>query len=95
MRTMLRWTVPAEKGNEGIANGAIAETIENLMTQLNPEAAYFMAEDGRRAGMVVFDMTDSAMIPQLAEPLFQRLNADVEFIPVMNADDLQRALGSI
>lgn len=95
MRTMLRWTVPVERGNEAIENGAIAETIETLMRELEPEAAYFFAEAGERSGMMVFDMTDSAQIPQIAEPLFMRLDAAVEFIPVMNADDLRRALASV
>ena len=92
---MLRWTVPAEKGNEAIRNGAIAETIESLLKDLSPEAAYFFAEGGKRAGMVFFDMADPSQIPELAEPLFQRLDASVEFVPVMNADDLRRALHKV
>jgi hypothetical protein len=39
-------------------------------------------------------MIDSAHIPFIAEPLFQRMGAMVEFIPVMNADDLQRGLAA-
>ncbi len=92
MRTMLRWTVPVEKGNEAIKDGTIAKTIESLMAELEPEAAYFLAEDGKRAGMVFFDMTDPAQIPQIAEQLFLNLDATVEFVPVMNPDDLRRAL---
>jgi hypothetical protein len=95
MRMMLRWTVPAAKGNEGIQTGAIQETIEMLMAGLQPEAAYFHTQHGERAGMMVFDMTDPAQIPQIAEPLFQALEADVEFLPVMNADDLKRALDQV
>jgi hypothetical protein len=94
---MLRWTVPVEKGNEAIKDGTIAKTIESLMAELEPEAAYFLAEDGKRAGMVFFDMTDPAQIPQIAEQLFLNLDATVEFVPVMivpvmNPDDLRRAL---
>lgn len=95
MRTMVQWTVPAAKGNEGIQNGAIQRTIEELTARLQPEAAYFMAWDGKRAGMMVFDMKDPSEIPQIAEPLFQALEADVKFIPVMNGDDLKRALASV
>ena len=95
MRTMLRWTVPVEKGNEAIKDGSLAQTLEALAQQLNPEAAYFWPQDGERAGLMVFDMADPSEIPQIAEPLFANLDAAVEFTPVMNADDLQRALAKV
>ena len=95
MRTLLRWTVPVGRGNRAIEEGTIGETIETLMKELEPEAAYFLAADGKRSGMVVFDMDDPAMIPQIAEPLFLNLDASVEFVPVMNADDLRRALEKV
>ena len=63
MRMMLRWTVPAEKGNQAVMDGSIGQTFESLIQQLEPEAAYFLAEDGKRAGMLFFDMTDPAQIP--------------------------------
>ena len=69
--------------------------IESILQELDPEAAYFVPEDGERSGLVVFDMTDSSQIPQIAEPLFMSVNAAVEFLPVMNADDLRRALDNV
>jgi hypothetical protein len=42
-----------------------------------------------------FNLDDPAMIPVIAEPLFQELQSKVEFIPVMNADDLQRGLANV
>ena len=95
MRMMFRWTVPAAKGNQAIEDGSLMSSIEDLLEQLEPEAAYFMPKDGKRSGMIVFDMTDPAQIPQIAEPLFQQFEAEVEFAPVMNADDLRRALSGI
>ncbi len=95
MRMMFRWTIPAAKGNQAIDDGSLMSSIENLLEQLEPEAAYFLPEDGKRSGMIVFDMTDPAQIPQIAEPLFQQFEAEVEFVPVMNADDLRRALSGI
>jgi hypothetical protein len=95
MRTMLRWTVPVERGNEAIRDGTLEKSIQALLEQLKPEAAYFMPFDGERAGMMVFDMTDPAQIPQIAEPLFMALDAAVEFTPVMDADDLKRALSQV
>jgi hypothetical protein len=95
MRTMIRWTVPAAEGNRPIASGAMQESIESMMRSLKPEAAYFFANSGKRSGMMVFDMTDPSQIPQIAEPLFQIFNAEVEFLPVMNAEDLQKAFSKL
>ncbi len=95
MRMMLRWTVPVEKGNETIRDGSLATTVQSLLEELKPEAAYFWPENGERAGMMVFDMADTTQIPQIAEPLFMNLDAAVEFLPVMNADDLRTALEKV
>ena len=95
MRMMLRWTVPVEKGNETIRDGSLATTMQSLLEDLKPEAAYFWPENGERAGMMVFDMADTTQIPQIAEPLFMNLDAAVEFLPVMNADDLRTALEKV
>ncbi len=95
MRMMLRWTVPVERGNETIRDGSLATTLQSLMAELEPEAAYFWPENGERAGMMVFDMADTTQIPQIAEPLFMNLDAAVEFVPVMNADDLKTALEKV
>ena len=95
MRMMLRWTVPVERGNETIKDGSLAQTIESLLEELKPEAAYFWPENGERAGLMVFDMADPTQIPQIAEPLFLNLEAAVEFVPVMNADDLRTALAKV
>jgi hypothetical protein len=95
MRMMLRWTVPVEKGNETIRDGSLATTLQTLLEELKPEAAYFWPENGERAGMMVFDMADTTQIPQIAEPLFMNLDAAVEFVPVMDADDLKTALEKV
>ena len=95
MRMMLRWTVPVEKGNAMVKDGSMGTLTETLMEKLQPEAAYFLAEGGRRAGMMVFDMDESADIPGIAEVLFQGAEASVELVPVMNAEDLKKALTSL
>jgi hypothetical protein len=95
MRMMLRWTVPVEKGNAMIDDGSMGTVIETIMKKLQPEAAYFLAEGGERAGIVFFDMKEPADIPRIAEVLFRGADAAVEFVPVMNADDLKKALGSL
>ena len=95
MRMMLRFTVPVEKGNDGVNNGSIGRTVKSLLQELKPEAAYFLTDGGERSGMMFFDMADPAQIPQIAEQLFQNLDAAVEFVPVMNSDDLRRGLEQV
>lgn len=95
MRMMLRWTVPVEKGNEMVKDGSMGSMVGTLMEKLQPEAAYFCPEGGERAGMIFFDMKESADIPRIAEILFVEAEAAVEFVPVMNADDLKKALSSL
>ena len=92
MRMLLKFELGLAATNEAIRSGAMAEINEQLAATTKPEAAYFGTENGRRTGYVVFDMDDPARIPVIAEPLFQRVGATVEFIPVMNAEDLQRGL---
>lgn len=63
-------------------------------SECNPRAL----TSGRKtanARATYFDLDDSARIPVIAEPLFQQLGATVEFIPVMNAEELQRGLAEI
>jgi len=95
MRMMIKWTVPAAEGNKTIDSGAMQKSIESMLKDLKPEAAYFLASGGRRGGFMVFDMKDSSQIPLIAEPLFQTFNADVEFVPVMNPEDLQKAFAGL
>ena len=92
MRTMLKFKVPVEKGNEAFKDGTLASTIQSLIQKLEPEAAYFGPSEGERAGFLIFDMNDSSQIPVIAESLFANLHAKVEFGPVMNADDLKKGL---
>ncbi len=96
MRMLLRVSIPAESGNAAVKNGTLGTTIERILTDLKPEAAYFMADDnGNRSGSIVFDMKDTSQIPAVAEPWFLAFNAKVSFRPVMNPQDLAKAGPSI
>jgi len=92
MRMMLKIIIPTESGNRAIRDGTLAKLLEGTMSRLEAEAAYFVAEGGLRSAMIFFDMRDSADIPRIVEPLFMRIDAEVELLPVMNADDLRKGL---
>jgi hypothetical protein len=61
MRMMLKFTLPVEKSNAGINDGSLGRTME-ILSNLKPEAAYFMPLEGKRAGMIFFDMADPSQI---------------------------------
>jgi hypothetical protein len=95
MRMMLRFTLPVEKSNAAINDGSLGRTMESILSKLKPEAAYFAPLDGKRAGMIFFDMAEPSQIIEAVEPLFLSLNATTELVPVMNADDLRKGLSKV
>lgn len=95
MRTLLKVIIPVEPGNASIADGRLPAIMEQVFADIRPEATYFVSDHGRRCALVVFDMADSARIPAIAEPFLQGLNASVEFMPVMNIDELRRGLQAV
>ncbi|TCZ69889.1 DUF3303 family protein [Flaviaesturariibacter aridisoli] len=92
MRTLLKVTMDMAAGNAAIADGSLQTIIEETIDRLKPECTYFYPEHGNRACFMVFDLKDPSDIPSITEPLFTRLQAQVEFCPVMNRDDLQKGL---
>ena len=95
MRTMLVVELDTEAGNKQITDGTIAKTMEELMGTLKPESAYFYAHNGHRAMTIVADMPDESSVVTMCEPFWLGLNANVEVIPCMNADDLRTGLGRL
>lgn len=96
MRMLLRVSIPVEAGNAAAKAGTLGSTLEKILADLKPEAAYFFADDnGQRSGSIVFDMKDPSEIPAIAEPWFLAFNARVSFRPVMNPQDFAKASPSI
>jgi hypothetical protein len=89
---LMRVSIPVEAGNAAAKDGTLGSTIERILADLKPEAAYFFADDnGQRSGSIVFDMKDTSQIPAAAEPWFLAFNAKVSFRPIMNPQDLAKA----
>jgi len=92
MRMLLRVSVPVEAKNAAAKAVTLASTVERIVADLKPEAAYFLADDeGNRSCSIVFDLKDPSQIPAVAEPWFLAFNAKVSLRPVMNSQDLAKA----
>ena len=91
MLFLLKVEMPVEKANEMAEEGKLGETIQSILDDLEPEAAYFTTSNGDRAGYIFVDIEDASEIPAFAEPWFLAFEANVEFAPVMIPEDLKKA----
>jgi hypothetical protein len=95
MRVMAKITIPVESGSRVVKDGSIGELIQTAALRWKPEAMYFGTFEGLRTAYMVFDMPDSSDMVPFGEPFFMAVDAEVEVVPVMNADDLQKGLGKL
>jgi hypothetical protein len=92
---MLKVNMSTEVANQLAREGRLGTVIKSILDDLKPEAAYFTDDNGERTGFIVFDLAEPSQIPAIAEPWFLTLNAKVSFRPVMNGDDLAKAMPGI
>ena len=95
MRIMIKFRFPVEAGNEAIKSGKVERVFQQLMEELKPEAAYFYPEGGTRAGHLVVNMQESSQVAEAVERFSFGLNASIELVPVMAAEDLQKGLSTV
>lgn len=91
MRFLVKVNIPVDAGNAAAKAGKLGATIQSILADIKPEAAYFTDESGQRTGFIVLDMQDASRIPAIAEPWFLAFNASIEIHPVMLPEDLAKA----
>src|SRR3954470_5034703 len=95
MRVLLKVNIPIETGNAAAKAGKLGTTIQSILGDLKPEAAYFSDERGQRTGYLFLELPEASQIPAICEPWFLAFNAAIEIHPVMVPDDLAKAAGAI
>ena len=88
MRFMLTFRVPMDEGNAGIKDGSLGQTLQTIVDELNPEAAYFGPIEGARGGYLVVNFDEPSQIPAIAEPLFLGLGATIQISPVFTPEEM-------
>jgi hypothetical protein len=92
---MIKFALPVGDSNEAVRSGKLHKVFQQLVEDLKPEAGYFFPSGGERGGFFVVDMRESSQVAEIAERFFFGLNAKIEMTPVMNAEDLQKALTGV
>jgi hypothetical protein len=86
----MKVSFPVESGNAAAQKDGF-KSIQSILQKQQPEAVYFLAENGRRTGLMILNLEDASQIPEYAEPWFLAFNADIHLSPVMVPSDLQKA----
>ena len=95
MRFFVKAQMDVEAANALARQGKLGSTIQSILEELKPEAAYFVADEGMRTAYLIVDLQDASQIPALAEPWFLAFNASFEARPAMVAEDLAKAAPAI
>ena len=85
---MVKFTFPTQESNALVSDGSIGQTMQTIIGNLQPEAAYFCHVDGKRGGYLVANLEEGSELVTKLEPFFLALGAEIETFPVMNADEL-------
>ncbi len=91
MRFLVKARMDVEAANALARAGKLGSTIQSIVEDLRPEAAYFVADEGQRTAYLFLDMQDPSDLPAVAEPWFLAFNADIEAQPAMIVEDLEKA----
>ena len=95
MRVVVKFTFPTQESNALVKDGSIGQTMQSIIGNLQPEAAYFCHVDGKRGGYLVADLEEESELVTKLEPFFLELGAQIETFPVMNADELGAGLQNL
>ena len=95
MRVMVKFALPTQESNALVSDGSIGQTMQTLLGNLEPEAAYFCHVDGKRGGYLVMNVEEGSEIVTKIEPFFLQMGAEIDTFPVMNADELGAGLQSL
>src|SRR5258708_22152427 len=80
MRFLFKVSFPVEAGNAAVKKDGL-RAVQNILEQQKPEAAYFVAENGKRTGYLVINMENASDIPAIADPWLLAFNYAIDVTP--------------
>ena len=73
MRSLLKAEFCTNTANAAVRDGSLGKTIRSILDDLKPEAASFLASNGKRTAYIFLDMQDASQIPSLTNLSFYSL----------------------
>jgi hypothetical protein len=95
MRCLLTAKLDTAVGNQLFYSGRMPQVLQQILDDIKPEAMYFAPSGGRRTMFLIVDVADASQLVTKMEPLWLGANADIEIIPVMTREDLERGLQTV
>ena len=81
MCAMLTFRIPPEEGNAGLKDGRFTPTLQSIMEDLQPEAAYFGPVEGARGGYLVVNIDNTPSFVLMRNPFSSDWARPSRFIP--------------
>lgn len=91
MRFLIKFHLNTAAANDAARKGTLGSTIQSILEDLKPEAAYFGEDEGERTAFLVVNLADVSELPRVAEPWFLAFNARIKTHVVMTREDLAKA----
>ena len=91
MKYIMKIRFPNEKANSRLKDPKFGMKMKEILTDVKAEAAYFTTICGDRGCYVVVNLDNASQMAMVAEPFFHWINADIDFLPVMTPEDLEKA----
>ncbi|MCO1335897.1 hypothetical protein MO867_16295 [Microbulbifer sp. OS29] len=85
MRLLMKVLMPAKAGNKAIADDSMSVAINNFIASANPEAAYFLLDQGKRTALFIFEEKCQDQLMVYNERFFVVFDAEIWITPVIRA----------
>jgi hypothetical protein len=82
--------IPVTAGNK-MVKGDMEALLNKVMGDVRPEQTFFSVQQGQRAVIFLVDVKEASELPRIAEALWLSVEADVEFLSVVMADEFAKA----
>jgi hypothetical protein len=91
MRFLVQVEIPVEAGNAALLDGSLMPKIQRYLGEVKPEAVYYFAANGQRTIYLFLNIQRPEQLPEITEPLWLDMKANVNVVPAMNAEDFEKA----